>query len=168
MAYRAELDEQTYLIDVQDTGGRFTVGINGETRTVDSRRIGSRTYSLLIDGRSHVADVACDGDQYTVSISGQVYKLRLADERRYRAVELGHPEEEVGGRREIRAQIPGKVVEVLVRVGDQVTRDQGVMTIEAMKMENEIKAPATGEVQEILVQPGQAVEAGALLAVIAA
>jgi pyruvate carboxylase len=167
VAYIAEFDDRSYRIDVHEGADYSTIEIDGQARRVDSRCIGSRTYSLLIDGRSFVADVACDGDLYTVSIGGLVYKLRLGDERRFRAIELGEPEEEKG-RREVRAQIPGKVVEILVEVGDQVARDQGILTIEAMKMENEVKAPAAGEVQEILVQPGQAVEAGALLLVIQA
>jgi pyruvate carboxylase len=167
MAYQAELDDQTYRIEVHEAGKHSTVEIDGQPRVVDSRRIGSRTYSLLIDGRSFVADVASDGENYTVSIGGQVYRFRLADERRYRAVALGEPEEE-GGRREVRAQIPGKIVEIFVQVGDRVTRDQGLLTVEAMKMENEVKAPASGTVEEIRVQPGQAIEAGALLLVIAA
>jgi len=68
--------------------------------------------------------------------------------------------------RELRAVMPGKVVAVLVEVGTAVEVGQGVLVIEAMKMENEIAAPRSGTVQEIKVQPGQAVEAGELLAVI--
>ena len=57
----------------------------------------------------------------------------------------------------LRALMPGKVVEVLIQVGDVVVRDQGLLVIEAMKMENEVKSPASGEVKEVLVEPGQAV-----------
>jgi biotin carboxyl carrier protein len=62
--------------------------------------------------------------------------------------------------------MPGKIVEVLVQVGDQVERDQGLLIVEAMKMENEIKSPAQGEVKEIRVRPGQTVESGQVLAVV--
>lgn len=165
MAYLAELDEQTHRIEVHAAGDTtFTVEIDGVPRVVDSRRIGQTTYSLLIDGRSVVAEVSADGDQFVVSIGGEIFNLRVTDERR-RQVTLGAPEEEKG-RREIRALMPGKVVEVLVEVGDSVTRDQGLLIIEAMKMENEVKSPATGEVKEIRVSPGQAVESGQVLAVV--
>src|SRR5207302_65535 len=69
-------------------------------------------------------------------------------------------------RREVRAAMPGKVVAVLIEAGAAVTRGQGLLVIEAMKMENEVVAPRDGTVQEIRVQPGQAVEAGELLAVV--
>ncbi len=165
MAYLAELGEDTHRIEVHAAGdSTFAVEIDGVPRTVDSRRIGPNTYSLLIDGHSVVADVSADGDQYVVLIAGEIFRLRLIDERR-RQITLGEPEEEKG-RREVRALMPGKIVEVLVQVGDTVVRDQGVLIMEAMKMENEVKSPAAGEVKEILVQAGQAVESGQVLAVI--
>lgn len=163
--YLAELGPQTHRIAVRVAGdSAFTIEIDGVPRTVDSRRIGDTTYSLLIDGRSVVAEVSASGDQYTVSIAGEIFRLSLADERR-RQVTLGTPEEEKG-RHEIRALMPGKIVEILADVGDQIERGQGLLVMEAMKMENEIKSPAQGEVKEIRVQPGQAVEAGQVLAVV--
>ncbi len=165
MAYLAEIGEDTHRIEVHAAGdSAFTVEIDGAPRLVDSRRIGPNSYSLLIDGHSVVADVAVDGDQYVVLIAGEIFRLRLVDEHR-RQVTLGEPEEEKG-RREVRALMPGKIVEVLVQVGDTVVRDQGVLIMEAMKMENEVKSPAAGEVKEIFVRPGQAVESGQVLAVI--
>ena len=70
---------------------------------------------------------------------------------------------EEGGRRDVRAAMPGKVVSVKVKVGDEVSRNQGLLVLEAMKMENEVPAPRKGRVARIGVSPGQAVEAGALL-----
>jgi biotin carboxyl carrier protein len=166
MAYVAELRQQTHRIDLHAVGdSTFTAEIDGVARTVDSRRIGPTTYSLLIDGRSVVADVSADGDAYTVSIAGEVFRMRVVDDRRHQEVYLGEPEEE-HGRHEIRALMPGKIVDVLVQVGDVVVRDQGVLVIEAMKMENEVKSLAAGEIKEILVDVGQAVEANQVLAVI--
>ena len=165
MAYLAELSERTHHIEIHAGGdSSYTIEIDGTPRTVDSRRIGQTTYSLLIDGRSVVAEVSAEGDEFTVSIAGEIFRLRLFDERR-KQVTLGAPEEEKG-RREVRALMPGKVAEVLVQVGDTVLRDQGLLIIEAMKMENEVKSPAAGEVKEIRVSPGQAVESGQLLVVV--
>ena len=167
MAYVVELGQQVHRVEVHPAGDSlFTVDIDGVARTADSRRIGETTYSLLIDSRSVVAEVSADGDQFTVTISGEVFRMRLVDERK-RQVTLGQPEEE-HGRREIRASMPGKVVEVLVQVGDELTRDQGVVIVEAMKMENELKSPAAGQVKEILVKAGQTVEANQVLVVVEA
>jgi len=166
MAYLAEIDDRTHRLEVHDTGdSTFRVVIDEASHTVDGRHIGPKTYSILIDGRSYVADVTVNGEQCAVTINGDVFRFRLVDEHRHTAVALGSPEEE-RGRREIRAQMPGKVVDVLVSVGDAVERGHGLLVIEAMKMENEIKAPAQGEVREIKVSPGQAVEQGELLMVI--
>jgi biotin carboxyl carrier protein len=99
-----------------------------------------------------------------VCIAGEIFRMRLVDERR-RQVTLGEPQEEAG-RHEIRALMPGKIVDILVQVGDVVARDQGLLIIEAMKMENEVKSPAAGEVKEVLVRPGQAVEANQALLVV--
>jgi biotin carboxyl carrier protein len=165
MGYLVELGQTTHRVDVRPAGeSQFTVEIDGTARTVDSRRVGQTTYSLLIDGASVVAEVSCDGDQFSVSVDGEIFRFRLVDERR-RQIALGEPEEEKG-RHEIRSLMPGKVVDVLVSVGDAVVRDQGLVIIEAMKMENELKSPAAGEVKDIRVQPGQAVETNQVLIVV--
>ena len=62
--------------------------------------------------------------------------------------------------------MPGRVVNVLVAVGDEVKADQGIIVVEAMKMENEVKAPKAGKVVEVKVAAGQAVEKGQLMIVI--
>lgn len=165
MAYLIELGERTHRVDVHPGAeSRYTVEIDGVARTVDSRRVSDTTYSLLIDGASLVAEVSADGDNFSVSIDGEIFRFRLVDERR-RQIVLGEPEEEQG-RHEIRSLMPGKVVDVLVKVGDAVVRDQGLVIIEAMKMENELKSQAAGQVIEIRVQPGQAVETNQVLIVI--
>jgi len=95
-------------------------------------------------------------------VGGRTHRIRLLDERALRA--RGRA---VGaGDREVRAIMPGKVVAVLVEVGATVEPGQGLLVIEAMKMENEVPAPRAGTVKELRVQPGQAVEAGELLAIV--
>ncbi|MFN8624824.1 MAG: biotin/lipoyl-containing protein [Candidatus Binatia bacterium] len=166
MAYVVELHQHTHRIELHPVGdSTFSVEIDGVAQTVDSRRIGQTIYSLLIDGRSVVADVHADGDAYTVAIAGEVFRMRVVDDRRRQVVSLGEPEEE-RGRHEIRALMPGKIVDILVQVGDVVMRDQGLLVIEAMKMENEVKSLAAGEIKEIVVKAGQAVEANQVLMVI--
>jgi biotin carboxyl carrier protein len=73
---------------------------------------------------------------------------------------------EAEGRQEIKAPMPGKIVRVLAKAGDAVEAGQGLLVVEAMKMQNEIKAPKTGKVEKVLVAEGQAVNAGETMAVI--
>jgi pyruvate carboxylase subunit B len=89
----------------------------------------------------------------------------VLDERRAARPGEGVGAEREGGK-EIRSFMPGKVVEVLVSVGDEISKDQGVLIVEAMKMENEVRAATSGKVKEICVSPGQAVESGELLVVL--
>ena len=129
---------------------------------VDGRRTGTASYSLLMDGRAAEVHLLARGDDYTVATGGRVHRFKLLDERTLRARQGSVR----GGDREIRAVMPGKVVAVLVEVGAPVAEGDGLLVIEAMKMENEIKATRAGTVTEIHVAPGQAVEAGELLAVV--
>ena len=134
-------------------------------RVIDGRKLSAHMYSLLIDNRSFTADVAAKDDIYTVVCEGKSFRLQLLDARR--ALRPG--EESSGSRKgdkEVRAVMPGKVVDVLITVGDEVSKDQGVLIVEAMKMENEVRTSASGKVKEIRVSPGQAVESGELLVVL--
>jgi biotin carboxyl carrier protein len=71
---------------------------------------------------------------------------------------------EVEGRQEILAPMPGKIVRVLVAVGESVEAGQGLLVVEAMKMQNEIRSPKNGKVERLLAKEGQAVNAGEVLA----
>lgn len=163
MAYIATLGDQTHRIEVQELEGNlYRVIIDGVERVVDGRQLSAHTYSLLVDQRSFTVDVTAKEDIYTVLCEGKSFRLKLLDERRLRP---GGEEvdEDREGEKEVRAFMPGKVVEVLAAVGDEIAKEQGLLVLEAMKMENEVRAPSAGKVKEIHVTPGQAVEAGELL-----
>jgi biotin carboxyl carrier protein len=162
--FTALAGDATHAIEVVELDeGRYEVSIDGRTRVVDGRAAGAATFSLLIEHASTEVSVLSRGDEYAVEAAGRLHRLRLLDERALRR------QARAGGGAggpEVRAAMPGKVVAVLVSVGATVERGQGLLVIEAMKMENEIGAPRSGRVAEIRVQPGQAVEAGETLAVI--
>jgi len=167
MTYIATLGDRTHRIDIQELEKDYLyrIIIDGVERVIDGRKLSAHMYSLLIDNRSFTADVAAKDDIYTVVCEGKSFRLQLLDERR--ALRPG--EESSGSRKgdkEVRAVMPGKVVDVLVTVGDEVSKDQGVLIVEAMKMENEVRTSASGKVKEIRVSPGQAVESGELLVVL--
>lgn len=161
MAYHAQFGDKSHRVQLSGDGSAVSVMIDEQPREVDARDLGHGTYSLIIEGRSYVADVTGEGDVFTVSIGGKLYRIEVLDEQHYKSADvLGHSQ---GGKAEVRAMMPGKVVDVLVKVGDQVERDQGLVTIEAMKMENEIRAPRAGMVTAVLVAAGQTVKTGDLL-----
>ena len=164
MAYIATLGEQTHKIEVQELEADhlYRVIIDDTEYVIDGRMLSAHIYSLLIDHRSFTLDVTTKGDLYTVASEGKNVQLRLLDERR-----ALRPGEGAGatrsGDKQIRSFMPGKVVEILVAIGDEIEKDQGVLVIEAMKMENEIRSTATGKIKDIHVSPGDAVESGELL-----
>jgi biotin carboxyl carrier protein len=129
---------------------------------VDGVRTGPVSYSLLVDGHASETYVVGRGTDWIVGVDGRTHRVQLLDERALRA----RGGSAVAGDREIRAIMPGKVVAVLVDEGAAVEQGQGILVIEAMKMENEIQAGRDGTVSRIAVAPGQAVESGELLAVI--
>jgi len=89
----------------------------------------------------------------------------MADERRMR---VGDKQTgiEASGRQEVKVPMPGKVITLLASEGDAVEKGQGLVIIEAMKMENEVRSPGTGQVKEIRIKAGESVEAGQVLVVV--
>jgi len=159
--FTALVGETTRALEIEPLGeGRFRIVIDGTERVVDSRQTGPGTFSLLIDHATAEVSVTSRGEEYAVALDGRTHRLRLLDERALRR--HGRKGGAEGGK-EVRAAMPGKVVAILVAVGAAVERGQGLLVIEAMKMENEIAAPRPGTIAEILVKPGQAVESGELL-----
>lgn len=161
MAYIATLDDKTHKIEVQELeeDHLYRIVIDGNEHLIDGRKLTGHIYSLLMDNRSFTVDVAAKDDQYTVACEGKSIQLRLLDERRALRPGEGSGSGRDGGKL-IKSFMPGKVVEVLVKVGDEVEKDQGLIIIEAMKMENELRSTAAGKVKEILVSSGQTVESG--------
>ena len=113
--------------------------------------------------RSVEAAVIANAEGYTVAMGSRYVKLELLDGRSVlrHPAQLGH-----SGLAELHAPMPGKVVQILVEEGSTVKANQGIVVIEAMKMQNEVRSPKAGTVQKIPVEEGTTVEAGALLAVV--
>ena len=123
MAYIATLGEQTHRIEVQELeeDHLYRIVIDGEELIVDGRKLSGHMYSLLMDNRSFTVDVATKDDTYTVACEGKSFRLQLLDERRATRPGEGGSEGRKGGK-QIRSFMPGKVVEVLVAVGDEVSK----------------------------------------------
>jgi biotin carboxyl carrier protein len=120
-------------------------------------------YSILLDGISHEVRVAPAADGSLIVQTGHhEFKAEIADPRAWSGRRHGHVEAE--GRQQILAPMPGKVVRLLVKAGDEVKAGQGLLVVEAMKMQNEVRSPKTGKVERLLAKEGQPVTAGEILA----
>lgn len=167
MRLLATLDGIEREFEVEGLGAdSYRLTLDKEEFRLDLRRVGSSSYSILVDGRSFDFDVSKDGDEMVVASRAGVTRLTIIDQARRMvrtgAAARGHRQ----GRAELRAMMPGRVVSVLVKRGDEVAAGQGVMIVEAMKMENELKAPRAGKVIEVKVEPGKTVEKNDLLVII--
>lgn len=138
----------------------------GELVCLDWRMPEPNVYSLLVGGKSydvHIDENSADEEALELHLLSRVIRARASDARKRRvAREATGPDGPV----QITAPMPGRVVKVLTAEGTAVTRGDGIIVLEAMKMENELKAPRDGIVASVLVEEGQGVEGGALLATI--
>ncbi|MBI4209116.1 MAG: acetyl-CoA carboxylase biotin carboxyl carrier protein subunit [Deltaproteobacteria bacterium] len=164
MAYEIESDGKKIEIEIEpaETEGIFNVRIGDQKFHVDGIPTGEGSYSILIDGQSYEIDIDVREDRYRVVVNGEFYELDLRDERRRRPTVTAVLETPSGAQL-VSAPMAGKVLDILVVAGQSVEKDQGVMVIEAMKMENELRSPIQGVVKEVYVKRGEAVEPKAKL-----
>jgi biotin carboxyl carrier protein len=120
-------------------------------------------YSVLMDGRIYDARVEEKPDGLIVVIDGNRFEIEVRDPRRWSRQAAGRGAD---GIQTLTAPMPGKVVRVLVAPGDPVQAGQGLVVVEAMKMQNEMKAPRAGKVRSLPVREGATVAAGDVLATI--
>jgi biotin carboxyl carrier protein len=151
-----------FSVKVEPADGRFRVLSDSPAFEADVERSRQGPWSVLIGGRSYETRVSVDDDGVIrVSVEGERFCFGSA--RQGAGAAFSGRGKQVSARASVKAPMPGKVVKLLVAVGDAVTAGQGVLLFEAMKMQNEIKSPQEGTLSELLVTEGQAVEARDLL-----
>lgn len=141
---------------------RFQLGDN-PPRDADVEMPGPGVYSILIDGRSYDVSVEDAPVGMVVSIEGHRFEIEAHDPRRWSRKNAAGG---AGAVQSIVSPMPGKVVRVLVVPGDEVVPGQGIVVVEAMKMQNELKSNRAGRVLTVLAREGSTVSAGELLATI--
>ena len=166
MRFLGRSGDRDRVVEVAGEGEGLTVTLDGEPRKVHLIEGDQGLLSLLIDGKV----CACDfdvrkGNQVRVSIGQSVFDLEVLDERRARR-QLAVGGSGATGPQSIVAPMPGKIVRVLVKAGQPVKAGEGLIVIEAMKMENELRSARAGTVKEVSVREGAAVEGGAQLCVV--
>ena len=156
MKYIAIVKDQEYTIAIDPDKG---ILIDDVPHEIDFRRLPSGgVTSLLMDNRSISAVIEEMGDYWDVLIAGELYAVRVQDERAYRLERMRSSGVAVDGEAMVISPRPGIIVAVPVAVGDIVQRGDKVIILESMKMENELRAPCDGVVTHVLVAPGGAVE----------
>jgi biotin carboxyl carrier protein len=167
--YQAAIEGAEVPVEIDETSAyHYRVRVGERELDVDAVNVEGHAVSLLVNGRSFDVDLEPDaeGEGLNVLIEDEVFRLEVLDERRLR-MRAARAHFTVSGPQTLLSPMPGKVVRVLCAPGAQVKAGEGLVVVEAMKMENELKSPRDGVVKEVLVKEGQPVEGGARLVVVA-
>jgi len=162
MKYFTKLDGEQREFTIERHGKGLIAHSGDQTLHLDLSLVGDgAAFSLLVDGRSYDVMADVQREQVTLQLLGERFQVHVEDERERAAHAVaGH---KLGGRRELRAAMPGIVVDVKASPGDAVAEGQTLVVLEAMKMQNPLSAEAAGKVTRVLCRKGETVAAGALL-----
>lgn len=159
-----EIAGKMHRVEVSRAEERLLWTVNGERLEADAVEVSPGNYSILIDGNSFEARIESSGAELRAIVDGREYRFAIRDEREWRRNRGSAAEAE--GRQQVLAPMPGKIVRVLIQAGDAVQAGQGLLVVEAMKMQNEIRAPKSGTVERVSVREGQTVNAGEVVAIV--
>ncbi len=166
MGYLVTIQGTTYTVSLDDGEGRVVLSVDGRSLEIDMAALhGEHAYSLLVNGRSYTAVAAAQGEHREVKVNGVSSEVAVEDEELARLRGQVKSRRRAGGE-QIKAPMPGRIVSISAAVGDTVETGQGVVVIEAMKMENELRAHASGIVKDIRVGEGDTVDKNDVLVVI--
>lgn len=165
MKLEIEIDGHLRHVEIEsvDSTGQWTITIDGQTVEADACLLRPGILSLHIAGRSHRIVLDADPAETALHLGAHRIPYRIADPRSLRRRRRRAGAE---GPVTLKASMPGRVVRLLAEIGETVAAHQGILVIEAMKMQNELKAPREGRVAQIRVDPGDTVSAGDVLAII--
>jgi Biotin carboxyl carrier protein len=160
--YEVLLAGKTRVVELTRQNDAWKISLDGNTLDANAVEVAPNIFSVLLSGDSHQIRIAPRPDGTLTLHTGLAeYHAEVSDPRSWRGRRQGAVEAE--GRQQITAPMPGKVVRLLVKQGDSVEAGQGLLVIEAMKMQNEIRSPKSGKIEKIFAQEGQPVNAGEVL-----
>ena len=153
---------KTRTVELIREAGRWQISLDGQPAKADAVEIAPNIFSILLNGESHEIRVATQSDgKLTLQSGDHEFTAEVLDPRAWKG--RRHGQIEAQGRQQIIAPMPGKVVRLLVKTGDKVEAGQGILVVEAMKMQNEVRSPKTGTVERLQAREGQPVNAGQVL-----
>lgn len=167
MKLTANIAGESHEVQIKIDGARVFAEVDGRSYELEARVTGAGAYFLMMNGRVFECRVEADGSRGAmaeVHVGNHAYNITLIDPKRLRGGQSAGAE--TNGTAQIVAPMPGKVVRVLVEPGAQVEAGQGIVIVEAMKMQNEMKSPRNGTVTALQAKVGATVKAGEVLAVI--
>ena len=163
MLYDVTIDGKNYRLELNRADGRWSCRLDGRELEIDAILARPDVLSLRIGNMTYEVKSERVANDLHLWVGSTRFAAEVRDPRSLRGRARASDDH---GPRKIAAPMPGKVVRLLVREGDEVEPGAGVAVVEAMKMQNEIKTPKKGTVQKILVSEGATVNAGEVLAIV--
>ena len=151
------------IVELEKQGTSYRILVDGRLVAADALQVTSHTMSILLNGQSFEIHIApAPRGKLELQTGALEFTAEVQDSRAWQGRKQGALEAQ--GRQQIIAPMPGKVIRLLVKAGDEVQAGQGILVIEAMKMQNELRSPKGGKVERVLASEGQNVSAGEILA----
>ncbi len=156
MKYITMVDDREFIVEILDDN---RVSVNGTEYKVDFESVsGQPVYSLLVEGDSFEAYVNPSNGDWQVLLLGQLYNVRVEDEREKRLRAASGTQNVQHGEFSMKAPMPGLVLDVLVAEGAEVEKGDVLIILESMKMQNELRSPRSGSISRVYVFAGDSVE----------
>ena len=165
MKIEVRIGGKTRIVELEKDGCAWWIAGHGARGEANIREVEPGVFSVILDGESYEVRVTPQSDgRLTLHSGNREFAAGVIDPRAWRG--RRHSGVEAEGRQQIMAPMPGKVVRVLVRAGEKVEAGQGLVVVEAMKMQNEIRSPKSGTVERLMAKVGEPVNAGEVLAIV--
>jgi biotin carboxyl carrier protein len=164
MVYEVIVEGKQHRLELQKVAGCWECRIDGQTFHIDALIPRPDVLSLLIDGQAYEIKREQTAANLLLWVGTRGFEVELRDPRSLRSRQKVARNDK--GPRNIVAPMPGRIVRILVEANAEVEAGQGIVVVEAMKMQNEIKSPKKGVIRKIVAIPGAAVNPGDVLAVV--
>ncbi len=167
MKLQAELNNEKHEIEIKREGEKVFAKIDDREYELEASQPEPNVYLLKNEGKIYqifVSPRENSAEPFAVNVGNHQLEINIFDPKKLRG--SGVADANADGIAEIKTAMPGKLVRVLTEVGAEISAGEGVLVVEAMKMQNEMKSPKDGIVKEIRFSEGSTVNAGDILAII--
>lgn len=158
MLYYADIEGRKYRIDIVQNGGNLRVFVDERCLDINSLKVDkNRVASFLLDGKYYQIEVVKNGDGYLCWSGSKLLKANIIDDKTARFLQSTNNQTTIGKSEILKAPMPGLIIKVEVEPGQSVIKGQGLIIMEAMKMENELRAAHDCVIGDVKICPGQIV-----------
>ena len=158
MEHEFKIQDKTYKLKIESKGNNHKIDLDGKQYDIDAELISSNSISFLMDGQTLTAHLAEKDGKFLVNINGESFCIEKPEEKSSKNFAGEHTH--VGEKNFVSTPMPGKIVKISVKPGEEVRKNQTLVIVEAMKMENEIKSPIPAKVKKINFKEGDLVDTG--------